>query len=168
MLNLNSLIDKASKSSFYLWLLNTLFEFKIPFNKPHAMRITSINNHQIKLTAKYVSANKNHLNGVHACLLATLSEYCTGLLLIANFDASKYRLILKTLKMEYVYQAKANVYASFELTDAFVNEIKTTLQTTGVTETTCEIKIHDEANNHICTGYITWQIKEWSKVKTKL
>jgi acyl-coenzyme A thioesterase PaaI-like protein len=168
MLNFNSIIQKARTSAFYLWLLNIVSARTIPFNKPHQLRITSLTQHSINVTGKYTRFNKNHLNGIHACLLATLCEYCTGFLLITNFDSSQYRLILKTLKMDYVYQAKSNVYAVFEINDEYINTIKTELKTNGVTETTCEIKIVDEAKNHICTGYITWQIKEWSKVKTKV
>ncbi|MBC7412910.1 MAG: DUF4442 domain-containing protein [Bacteroidia bacterium] len=168
MITFNTIILKARTSAFYLWLLNSVSARTIPFNKPHQLRITSLAQHRILVTGKYTRLNKNHLNSIHACLLATLCEYCTGFLLITNFDSSQYRLILKTLKMDYVYQAKSNVYAMFEITDNYINSIKTELKTKGVTETTCEIKIVDESQNHICTGYITWQIKDWSKVKTKV
>jgi acyl-coenzyme A thioesterase PaaI-like protein len=168
MLNFNSLITKARTSPFYLWLLNIASARTIPFNKPHRMRIMRITQHAITVKAKYTRFNKNHLNGIHACLLATLCEYCTGFLLITNLDSTQYRLILKSLKVDYVYQAKTNVYAAFEIDENYITQLKQQLSTAGVTETTCEIKIVDEAQNHICTGYITWQIKAWSKVKTKV
>ncbi len=168
MLNFDTIIQKARTSAFYLALLNIVSARTIPFNKPHRLRITELTQHRIAVKAKYTRFNKNHLNGIHACLLATLCEYCTGFLLITNLDSRQYRLILKTLKVDYVYQAKTNVYAQFEITEDYLATLKQTLSTTGVTETTCEVKIVDEAQNHICTGYITWQIKEWSKVKTKV
>ena len=31
-----------------------------------------------------------------------------------------------------------------------------------------EVEIYDAKNNHICTGFIEWQVKDWKKVRTKL
>jgi acyl-coenzyme A thioesterase PaaI-like protein len=168
MLDLKTAMQKSNTSKFWLWMLNFVLANKIPFNKPHHMRILNITERNIDVKAKYKRSNKNHLNGIHACLLATLCEYCTGLLLLSNFDVKKYRLILKTLKVDYLYQAKLDVIASYQLSEENVLSIQKQLEEKGITDTTCEIKILDDKQNHICTGYITWQIKEWGKVKTKL
>jgi acyl-coenzyme A thioesterase PaaI-like protein len=168
MFDLKTVMQKASTSKFWRWMLNVALANKIPFNKPHYMRITQIDAKNIAVIAKYKRGNKNHLNGVHACLLATLCEYCTGLLLLSHFDVNKYRLILKTLKVDYVYQAKCDVVAKYELTDHFTENIQLALNQNGIGEAMCEIKIFDDLQNHICTGHITWQIKDWKKVKTKL
>jgi hypothetical protein len=32
----------------------------------------------------------------------------------------------------------------------------------------CEVKIHDAAGNHLTTGKVFWQVKDWAKVKTKI
>jgi hypothetical protein len=29
-----------------------------------------------------------------------------------------------------------------------------------------EIKVVDVQGNHICTGFVNWQVKKWNKVKT--
>jgi hypothetical protein len=31
----------------------------------------------------------------------------------------------------------------------------------------CEVKVTDSAGHHLTTGNIYWQVKSWSKVKTK-
>jgi hypothetical protein len=31
----------------------------------------------------------------------------------------------------------------------------------------CQIKVHDVKGNHLTTGNVFWQIKDWTRVKTK-
>jgi len=30
------------------------------------------------------------------------------------------------------------------------------------------VEVHDESGNHLATGTVIWQVKEWSKVRTKV
>ena len=169
MFDFQTAINRAHKSKFHLWVLNFVGGFIIPFNQPHGIKILDLRKSDIKVKAPFKRLNKNHLNGIHACLLATLCEFCTGFLLISNLDPKQYRLILKSLKVDYLYQAKKDVFAHFHIDEAkLMAQLRNDLNASGVTELTCEIKITDTDNNHICTGFITWQIKDWSKVKTKV
>ncbi len=168
-MNFQSIITKAYHSKFHLAILNFAAGFMIPFNKPHDIKILELSKSAIKVKSPFKRSNKNHLNGIHACLLATLCEFCTGFLLISNLDPKQYRLILKSLKVDYLYQAKKDVFALFEIDEAkLITQLRDSLSATGVTEITCDVKITDTDNNHICTGYVTWQIKDWTKVKTKV
>ena len=76
---------------------------------------------------------------------------------------------MESLEMKYVYQAKTDIVAHFELDDNWVVEkVKTPLKTNESVMVKCEIKLFDTSNNHVATGYTNWQIKDWKKVKTKL
>jgi hypothetical protein len=33
---------------------------------------------------------------------------------------------------------------------------------------TSVVELHDRSGNHLATGTVTWQVKEWSKVRTKV
>lgn len=168
MNKLNWLIAKAQDSSFYLYLLNFFAARFVPFNKPHSFAIKGIKGRFIHIELPYKKANLNHIKGIHACALATLSEYCTGFVLLSSINPNNYRIILKNINMTYHYQAKTNVFAKFELTEEWIEQnIITPLKSKEAIFTELKIEVYDTENNHICTGLINWQIKAWDKVRTK-
>jgi hypothetical protein len=58
--------------------------------------------------------------------------------------------------------------AEFRTSDEwFQQQIIVPLKTLESVVVPCEIKIHDIKGNHITTGKVFWQIKDWAKVKTK-
>ena len=165
----SSFIDRAKHSRFYLWLLNVGLLRMIPFNKPHGFRIIEIGDYDIKLLLPYKRKNLNHIRGLHACALATISEYATGLLLISKLGFDTYRIIMQRLEMDYHYQGKTNAFAEFTLTDDWIEQ--TIIQPLKLQESVvikCEVKIHDAEGKHLTTGNVHWQIKKWTNVKTKL
>ena len=168
-MNTTKLVEKAKNSSFYLWLLNMGITRMIPFNKPHGFRVIEISDTKLVTFLPYKKLNFNHIRGLHACALATLSEFTTGLLMISRLDPKKYRIILKTLEMEYHYQGKMDGYGTFEMDNDWLQaNIYTPLERADSTVVICEIKIHDSDGNHLTTGKVHWQVKSWDKVRTKL
>ncbi|HTO17076.1 MAG TPA: DUF4442 domain-containing protein [Edaphocola sp.] len=168
MKKLHFLFEKAKKSNFYKWLLNRVLWKVVPFNNSHKLRIVKVADDEIKIEAPYIKNNKNHLNGLHACVLATLCEYTIGLNLMLHIDPKKYRLIMKSIKMEYHFQAKGSVIAKWGINMQEIDEMLNQLDTEGLLLKTFIIQLNDLENNHICTGNVEWQIKEWKQVKTTL
>jgi acyl-coenzyme A thioesterase PaaI-like protein len=168
MNRLQQQVLKAKHSKFHLWLLNMGLLRTVPFNKPHKLKIAHIGDEELIIEARNIRSNQNHIKGIHACLLATLCEYVSGLSLLLKLDPKDYRIILKNIQMTYHYQAKQNVQAKFSLTDTyFTNEILKPLQDAEAIFKEFTIDIYDDQQNHICTGLINWQIKSWKNVKTK-
>lgn len=169
MKRLNTLLDKAKRSSFYLWLLNRLLWRMIPFNNAHRFVITRVSDDALTIELPYRKSNLNHIRGIHACALATLCEYTCGLQLMNVLDASNYRIILQKLEMEYLYQAKSAVSASFSLSRHKAAEL--IVNPLGLTDAVVhlfELEVKDNAANLICRARISWQVKPWSKVRTKV
>ena len=164
-----TIVQKAKHSKFYLKILNWSLDRMIPFNKPHGFRIVELSDTHLKTRIPYRKRNFNHIRGLHACALATISEFTTGFLLITKLDAKKYRLIMQRLEMDYHYQGKMDAYASFEISNDWLEEkIYSPLKSTEATVIPCEVKIHDDKGNHLTTGKVYWQVKDWSRVKTKV
>ena len=112
---LNALVQKAQHSKFYLWVLNFMLLRIVPFNNPHKLKITSIAEDGITMFAANTKNNRNHIKGVHACLLATLCEYVTGLSLLVHLSPKEYRIILKNISMTYHFQVKTDVFVKFKI-----------------------------------------------------
>ncbi|MFI5218831.1 MAG: DUF4442 domain-containing protein [Bacteroidia bacterium] len=168
-MQLKKIIYKASKSSFWLWLLNAILWKKVPFNNPHKIKIIKIENGELILLLPYKRKNLNHIKSIHACALATLCEYISGLALMSSISEKEYRIILKNIHMTYHYQAKMDVLATFSLSPEFIrNEIIEPLQISGSIMKELMVEAYDSNKNHICTGKINWQIKKWEHVKTKV
>lgn len=163
------ILQKAKRSRFYLKVLNWSLNRMIPFNKPHGFTIVEISDTHLKTSIPYKKANFNHIRGLHACGLATLSEFTTGFLLINRLDAKKYRLIMQRLEMDYHYQGKMEAFAEFTITDQWLHEkIAEPLKAQDAVVVICEVMIHDREGNHLTTGRVHWQVKDWKSVKTKV
>lgn len=167
-MNIQRLVSRAQTSWFYKAILNMGLNRMIPFNKPHGFKITDIGQHHVTVLLPCRRKNFNHIRGIHACALATVSEFTTGFLLITKLDASRYRLIMQRMEMDYHYQGKMDALARFEASDLWLEQqIYKPLQSQESVVVVCEIRIHDLKGNHLTTGKIYWQIKDWQKVRTK-
>ena len=168
-MNITRIVNKAKKSGLHLKVLNIGLNRTVPFNRPHGFKVIEIGDYHLKTKVPYRKANFNHIRGIHACALATLSEFTTGFLLLTNLDPKKYRLIMQSLSMDYHYQAKMDAYGSFSISEVWLEKmIYKPLESTEKVIVACEVEIHDAENNHISTGKVNWQIKSWDTVKTKV
>jgi len=165
----NAAIEKARKSKFQLWILNSFIGKFIPFNGPHKFRIIDITDDGFEIEMPYINKNLNHLKGLHACGLATLSELSAGLTLIRKLGFKEYRLIMQELKMDYYYQAKMPVRVKYELSNDFIQtKVKDVLEKEDAVFVELKTEVYDLEKNHICTATTKWQMKKWNSVKTKL
>lgn len=169
MIDAGKIIEKAKRSPLYLKVLNWSLNRMVPFNKPHGFEVTAVGDYHLKTSLPYKRRNLNHIRGLHACALATLSEFTTGFLLVSKLDGKKFRLIMQRLEMDYHYQGKMSATAEFAVSEEWFNEnIYGPLKSSDAVIVHCEIKIHDVAGNHLTTGKVFWQVKNWSKVKLKV
>lgn len=140
----------------------------IPFNRPHGLRIIEWNDFHIKTLIPYRRKNFNHIRGLHACALATLSEFTTGFLLLNGLEAARYRIIMQRMEVSYHYQGKTDATAEFSISKEWIEEhVAKPLLSSDAIVVPCEVKITDTNGNQLTTGLVYWQIKEWGKVRTK-
>ncbi|QNL20783.1 DUF4442 domain-containing protein [Hyphobacterium sp. CCMP332] len=163
---LQSAFQRAYKSKFHLFLLNLGISRFVPFNKPHRFKIIEISPNSVRIELPYIKRNLNHIKGIHACALATLNELASGILIISRLDPSEFRIIMKSIHLDYVYQAKAKVYVSFKLSEAEIQELKDKAKISPV-DFPVKLITFDQNNNEICSSNIVWQLKSWEQVRTK-
>ena len=169
MKGLRSLLDAGMQGGWGLKKLNMALKIGIPFNRPHGIKIHKLEQHKSQTFIPYKKKNFNHIRGTHACGLATVSEFSAGLLLMNNLNADEYRIIMKTINVEYHYQCKKDAIATSEMSESeIMDSIKTPLESQEAIMKEVVTEIYDVDNNHISTCKTLWQIKSWSKVKTKL
>jgi len=147
--------------------VNTALHELVPFNKAHDINVVKITSNSVEASIPYERNNFNHVNGIHACALATLAEYVSGLLMLVKFDVKKYRLIMAKLEVEYLYQAKMDCVAKFNLNSDETDKILHDLTKYDKVIYPAKVDVIDLDKNIICSAIITWQIKSWEKVKSK-
>ena len=168
-MNLPLLLSKARTSAAWRWRLNLLLPWAIPFNSPHGFRVFPLPTGGISVRIPFRRANRNHIKGIHACAIANASEMCSGLSVLEILDPKQYRLIMRTLHLEYHYQAKQPATAKCVPTAEEIAEgVVLPLAAQDSVDYTSTVEVHDERGNHLATATVTWQVKLWSKVRTKV
>lgn len=158
---------KAFHSSFYRSLLSRILSFAVPFNSPHRLRIVEMGVGYAKVKLPFIRRNKNHVKSVHACALATHCEFTCGIAIMTILSSDEYRIVLKSLQMEYHYRGRGDLFCEYRLDpQLFINDHGISLEsgTPLIYETVA--KVFDLEGNIICTGQATWQIKKWESVKS--
>ncbi len=142
-------------------LLDKILDFNIPFNKPLKFKIQELSKDMVQIHSPSVKARQNHIKGAHACALATLGEYPAGLVLAQNFSPQKYRFILKDLNMSYEKQGRGALTAICKISAApsVENDDESWHEMITV--------INNAQGELVATCKTNWQIKDWSKVKSK-
>lgn len=159
---------KASQSGFQLWMLNRVLQWNIPFNSPHNIKIVAINEEKVESLLPYKRKNLNHLRGLHACALAAVAEFTSGIALLQKLSSKEYRLIMKSLYAEYHYQAKSDVTAMVCLDQKWMEEkIIQPLHQSEKILVEIPIEIKDREGQLCATVTVNWQLKKWTAVKTK-
>jgi hypothetical protein len=160
------IFQKAKHSGFFLWILNYALGYAIPFNRPHKIKITTVHDDGISVRLPYRRKNLNHLKSIHACALATMAEYSSGISLVTTIGTG-FRLIMKNISVTYHYQAKMDVISTTKFDKKLLDEkIHTPLLSSDAVLFENTIEVHDLMTNHICTAVVLWQIKKWEKVRT--
>lgn len=161
------IFNKARHSNFFLFLLNKILGYSIPFNKPHRLKITEVHEGGVSVRLPFRRKNLNHLKGIHACALATTAEYASGISLLLAIGTD-YRLIMKNINVTYHYQAKMDVITSVKFESQYLKEnILTPLNSGDPVLFNSTVEVYDLMTNHICSATIEWQIKNWKNVASK-
>lgn len=166
---LPGLLHRARTSAFWLWAVNLLFIRLIPFNRPHGVRILALEESRVLTTAPYRRRNHNHLRGMHACCIATVAEFSSGLLFLSKLDPNRYRLIMARLEIDYRYQARGAIVATTSLVDGELQQrVLAPLANSNKVQISLPTEVHDRQGNLVATVQITWQIKSWDRVRTRV
>jgi len=153
---------------FKLKLLDKVLGLAIPFNRPHGFKLLEMGKDEIIVEIPYRRINFNHLKGIHACAMATAGEYAAGLLLLKNFPPQKYRIIMSHLDVKYTYQGKMALFVKSTIGPEMRMQAENEIDEKQITVITMTSQITDKKGNDVATVQSTWQLKPWTKVKTKL
>ena len=165
---LRPLMEKSQSSRSALVIFNRLLRYGIPFNRRHGSRVLNIKPGQVTTLIPYRKCNRNHINGVHACAIATLAEFAAGLVLLESFSPQEYRLIMSTLSAEYHYQAKTDLTAIATIDVATLRLLTQRLQYEEKVKQEVVTEVIDRHNNAIATVTTCWQLKRWDQVRVQL
>jgi acyl-coenzyme A thioesterase PaaI-like protein len=149
------------------WRFSRIMQELIPFNRPHRISVLEITPSGCKVNLPHRRRNLNHLGTLHACAMATAGEYVSGLNVIEAFDLSTYRLIMSHLEVQYHRRPDGGCIAHSSWSEGTLESIKSELTSKGVVTFSLEAKLIDSSLEHVATTTTLWQVKSWSKIKSK-
>ena len=167
--SLMQLTDRAKNSPFWLWALNKMIGWAIPFNRPHGFRLLEIGENHVKTTSSYRRCNHNHVRGIHACAIATVAEFSAGFMLLTRLNPKFYRLIMSRIEVDYHYQAKERIVSETHISSTDLEtKVIEPLENQESVSIKMESRVKDISGNDIALAFTTWQIKRWDRVKTEV
>ncbi|MCB0324832.1 MAG: DUF4442 domain-containing protein [Bdellovibrionales bacterium] len=162
---LRLLLAKATTSRPWRRVLNMVLWQTIPFNAPHRLTVTELSANAITVVLPYRRSNRNHVRGLHACALATAAEYASGLVLLQMLQSTDYRLLMKSLHMDYHYQGREDAVVRFSLPFEWIRaEVIDPLSAQDAVVVSVQAEVKDRSGNHLATARVAWQIKRWEAV----
>ena len=143
--------------------LDLLLTISIPFNRWLGLRIAELSPERVEVLSPDRRLRRNHVGGAHACALALMGEYAAGLLVAQQFPLSQYRMIIGGLNIEYVKQGRGSLKAVANAPEAWPE-----LDRDGQAWVEMKTRISTSEDALVATCTTRWQVKEWSKVRSKV
>jgi acyl-coenzyme A thioesterase PaaI-like protein len=164
-MDISKAFQLAEGGSFKKALLDRFLWRYITFNRPHRLSIAELKPGFAKVFLPYRKNNLNHLKGLHACSLATLAEYTSGLAII-SCTGKEFRIIMRSLNVVYEKQGRSDAFAVFRIS---ANEIQKKVQDSAISGEPiwihAEVPVMDSSGELLCTALVEWQLKHWDKVR---
>ncbi|MFT6630554.1 MAG: acyl-coenzyme A thioesterase PaaI-like protein [Bacteriovoracaceae bacterium] len=162
------IVDKLlgrSESKLGLIVLQKVLNSAIPFNLPHKFKFIELSEIKTRISLPYIKHNRNHLGGIHACAIAALGEYTSGLAILKNFGFTKYRIILSDLHINYIKQAKEEVTGEVKIDQEELVRVIEELNSEGISEISLATNIINNNDEIVSVVQSTWQLKDWDQIK---
>lgn len=156
---------KKSDSKAGLLAIEKVFAIGIPFNKPHGIRFQTLTNYESEMFMKKKRSNLNHLGGMHACAIATVGEFAAGILLCKNFSMIDFRVIMKSIHIEYSSQARKSIISKSIIDAVLVEDLKKRIVLDGQADVEMKTFIEDIDGKKIASVKTDWQLKSWKQVR---
>lgn len=159
-------LNKA-KAGQPFWL-NVFFRKALPFNAPHGIRIVEMGEASVRVSLPNRRSNKNHLNGIHACAMATACEFASGLAVLERFNMEDFRLIMHRLEMDYHRRpAPGDCESRAAIPQQLEQQIREELasSTDQASRFSMVSELFDGAGELVATAQVHWHVKPWSAVR---
>jgi acyl-coenzyme A thioesterase PaaI-like protein len=162
------IVDKllgSSETKLGLMVLQKVLNSAIPFNLPHKFKFIELSEVKTRISLPYIKYNRNHLGGIHACAIAALGEYSSGLAILKKFGFTKYRIILSDLHVNYIKQAKEEVTGEVKIDQEELTRVIKELNSEGISEISLATNIINNNDEIVSVVQSTWQLKNWDQIK---
>lgn len=141
-------------------LAGALLRVASPFDAPLRARVEAWKTHVCRVRVKNRRALRDHLGGMHAGALVTAGEAPAGLLVLKSFPSRRYRLVLKSLSVEYGRQARTDVVAEAKLPDDQLLDAQQALREGRPALLNLQTALSEPSGARLATVSTQWQVQE--------
>ncbi|MEY3010856.1 MAG: hypothetical protein RLZZ314_1498 [Bacteroidota bacterium] len=149
---------EAAKRGQVTWISRLLQEV-IPFNRPHRLRVETLSDQSCTIFLPFRRRNKNHLGTMHACAIATASEYAAGMCVLATLGVGGFRLIMSDLHVSYVRRGETDCQATATFPGDVKQGMMRSLDTEGKAQFDMVSEVSDVKGQTVARAVVTWHVK---------
>ncbi|HBS19400.1 MAG TPA: hypothetical protein DEA66_01025 [Flavobacteriales bacterium] len=136
-----------------------LMQEVIPFNRPHRLKVQSLSDDACEVTLPWRRRNLNHVGTMHACAMATVAEYASGLCVLSAMGVGKVRLVMAELKMQYGRRAETACVARATMSAEVLADVQAKLEQAGRGTFDLHSVVRDAHGEVVAEAHITWHVK---------
>lgn len=140
-------------------IVSRLMQEVIPFNRPHRIAIASLTEDTCTARLPFRRRNLNHLGTMHACALATVAEYASGLCVLSVLGVGNHRLIMSNLSVAYVRRAQSACLATATLDEGTRAWLVRELNEFGKAQFDLVSHVTDADGEEVAVATMTWHVK---------
>lgn len=133
------------------WVRNRLMGRFVPFLRTAGLKFDTLSREAVQVSVVNRQAVQNHIEGVHACVMALLAETATGFVTQMNTPDDKL-ILLKSMNIQYVRRSQGNMYAVAEMSD----EMAMRLQAEEKGNFVVPCRVFDESGEEPVVVEMTW------------
>lgn len=123
----------------------------VPFLRTSGVRFDKLTREEVKVSIRNTRRVQNHIQGVHACVMALLAETASGFVFGLNTPDDKL-MLLKSMRMDYVKRSVGNMRAAATLSEEAARQIQHEERGNVVVP----VVIEDESDEPPVLAEMTW------------
>lgn len=135
-----------------------LLEQGIPFVQRSGIEILELKRGFVRLRLPY-APNVNHIGTVYAGALFTGAELPGGALFLSSFDVSRYFPIVRSMNIEFLKPAKADVFVEVSLDEARITAIQAEADAAGKADFELEARLLDAEGTLLARSLGKYQLR---------
>lgn len=152
----------ADNSTFDPQAVSNILEEMVPFIKKVGIKVKHIAPREATCTLPADPSNMNHIGTFHAGAIFTLAETAGGAIMIASFDMTKYRLVIRSAEINYKKPSSTELSCSISMPEAEVSRVLAEVDTKGKIDLPVKMALTDSAGTVIAEVTAIYNIKKLS------
>ncbi len=140
--------------------VSQILEGMVPFIKKVGVKVKHIAPREAECVLPVEPTNMNHIGTLHAGAIFSLAETAGGAIMIASFDMTAYRLVIRKAEITYKKASSAELSCRVALTEDEVKKVEAEIAAKGRIDFPVPLTLTDPEGTVIAEVSAVYNIKK--------